>query len=293
MIQRRIRNKIAFRLLGLGTLLLAACVGWLAHPVKAQAALLDLLPDIKAPVVDVQVPSLKVETPLVEVTTPAIEVSTPQIDGSSPLIEVTPVQIEIGPVQVETPAAEIRLPSEAIPQQPELPKTPPVKEETPDKPVTARSDPIPSASVGISESQPVHAMLPKVPSTLLDKPMESDAVPKRNEPLPQKDHHAVTSRTAPIVNVAKSVPIPSEPLNTRRPANAAAVMAERGAANGGGGSSGAGSPLPAANPGLLTSSVLIQPPSNRKLYYDRSRLSGTNQWSKPPPVEPPRYTLLL
>jgi hypothetical protein len=290
MLQRHIKKKIPIRLTGLGMMLFLAFVCWMVHPPNAEAALLDLLPDISVntPVVSVDVPSIHLDTPVVHIDTPVIVAPT--------------INVEIPPVKVETPVLDIHLPSVPVTVQPKPAEiSPPIKhgntDETRDKPATKQEKKEPSVPAVDPKEKPIDVTPAKLPSAVpvQPKPVHTVSIRKHIHQHHKKhidNHQAAAFKSAETSRSSRSSPIPDEPQDPW-PANSTAVLTGSAPTSGGGLSAGTSRAAYAGNPGLLFPEFLLQPPSNVQLYYERSHLFGANQWSKPPPVEPPRYTLLL
>ncbi|MDF2960422.1 MAG: hypothetical protein K0S39_2157 [Paenibacillus sp.] len=97
-------------------------------------------------------------------------------------------------------------------------------------------------------------------------------------------------QTGTDIQYSMSESIPSEPAASASSWLAPPAILTGSASMGGSTSSGGGSGTLTGSPGLLFPVMVLQPPRIMNQNYERSQRFGSNQWSKPPPGQPPRYT---
>lgn len=278
------------------------------------------VPSVKAevstdriPLVSVNLPTAKVDTPIVQVKTPAVQAEVPLTPIPAPQIKVvTPA------VQVKTPVTDIPVPST---NQSNLPRIEGGKADVGKKePLTetdgAQNLPISTSAneIPIARAFPVNGSVSGAPVKL------APAADQWKDGSGSKSSSSSTTRAPdppaalPRLKLGLSLPVPTEanaliepqkvaknqtgtteatPIRTD-PASAwfsaTLTLYTGNGSTGGSASFVTGSSAFFGSLGFLFPDILLPPPKIKNQNYEQSRPRGVNQWSKPPPAQPPRYT---
>ncbi|KRE55933.1 hypothetical protein [Paenibacillus sp. Soil750] len=291
-------------------------------PISVETPLVNLdVPSVKVevssdriPLVSVNLPAAKVDTSIVQIETPAIKAEVPLTPIPAPQIEVVTPTV----LQVKVSVTDIPVPSTSQSNLPliegekaEIGKKEPLivtdgaqnlhfntsGNESP----TARSFPVngtvPDAQVkltptadqwkdgSVSKSFPCSTIRDPDPPTALRmlKLVLSLPVPTEVnaliEPQMAAKEQTGTSEATPIRTDLASTWF-SAPL----------TLYTGNGSTGGGGSLVTGSSASFGSLGFLFPDILLPLPKIKNQNYEHFRLFSTNQWSKPPPAQPPRFT---
>ncbi|MCY9698387.1 Spo0E family sporulation regulatory protein-aspartic acid phosphatase [Paenibacillus alginolyticus] len=267
----------------------------------------------RIPLVSINLPAAKVDTPIVQVKTPAIQAEVPLTPIPAPQIKVVTLA-----VQVKTPVKDIPVPSTS---QSNLPLIEGGKANVGKKEPITRTDGAQNLPFNTSGNESPTAKPFPVNGNVSDEPIKlAPAADQWKDGSGSKTSPSSTNR-APDPPVA--LPRPKRGLSLLVPTEANALIEPQKAAKnqtgtteatpirtdpasawfsvqltlytgngstGGGASFVTGSNAFFGSQGFLFPDILLPPPKIKNQNYEHSRPCGVNQWSKPPPAQPPRYT---
>lgn len=278
------------------------------------------VPSVKAevstdriPLVSVNLPAAKVDTPIVQVKTSAVQAEVSLTPIPAPQIKVvTPA------VQVKTPVTDISVPST---NQSNLPRIEGGKDDVGKKEPLTETDGAQNLPISTSGNESPTARAFPVNGSVSGAPVKlAPAADQWKDGSGSKSSPSSTTRAAdppaalPGLKLGLSLPVQTEanaliepqkaaknqtgtteatPIRTD-PASAwfsATLTLYTGNGSTGGGTSFVtGSSAFFGSLGFLFPDILLPPPKIKSQNYEHSRPRGVNQWSKPPPAQPPRYT---
>ncbi|WP_246321261.1 Spo0E family sporulation regulatory protein-aspartic acid phosphatase [Paenibacillus germinis] len=278
------------------------------------------VPSVKAevstdgiPVVSVNLPAAKVDTPIVQVKTPAVQAVVPLTPIPAPQIKVVnPV------VQVKTPVTDIPVPSTS---QSNLPLIEGEKADVGKKEPLTGTDGAQNLHFNTSGNESPTARPFQVIGNVSDAPVKlTPAAAQWKDGSGSKSSPVTTTRAPdplaglPRLKLGLSLPVPAEVNALIEPQKAAKnqtgtseatpirtdpasawfsaplTLYTGNGSTGGGASFVAGSSAFFGGLGFLFPDILLPPPKIKNQNYEHSRPFSANQWSKPPPAQPPRYT---
>ncbi|WP_246359095.1 Spo0E family sporulation regulatory protein-aspartic acid phosphatase [Paenibacillus phytorum] len=265
------------------------------------------------PLVSVNLPAAKVDTPLVQVKTPAVQAEVPLTLIPAPQIKV------VNPaVQVKTPVTDIPVPSMS---QSNLPLIDGGKADVGKKEPLTGTDGAQNLHFNTSGNEGPTARPFPVNGNVSDAPIKlAPAADQWKDDSERKSSPSTTTRVPdppaalPRLNLGLSLPVPAEVNALIEPQKAAKKQTGKSeetpirtdpasawfsapltlytgnGSTGGGASFVTGSSAFFGSLGFLFPDILLPLPKIKNQNYEHSRLFSANQWSKPPPAQPPRYT---
>ncbi|MBB6672104.1 hypothetical protein [Cohnella nanjingensis] len=252
---------------------------------------------IDAPLLDIEAPGATIRVSLDGLLSPPSSGGGEAPPGGTPS---DPIDTPDGPP--ESPPAPEPTPAPGAPSGSAAP-TPPAADPAgsrPSKPPlpTAASDAASSAKRKPAPDEQARTAAPTLApaATSAEQPNPAAAPAGANRlvpaartlsPPPSEDKPGVVLQADPAGRPAASA---KRPKSRGARALPAAYPLTESAAAGGGASLGQPGGPSASHAGLLTAPGLhLRPPSERERAYDRSQVLAADQWSKPPPGQPPRY----
>ncbi|NOU93505.1 hypothetical protein GC093_09775 [Paenibacillus sp. LMG 31456] len=286
----------------------------------------------QAPQASVSLPAIKVDIPIVQVETPAVEVEVPLSPVGGAPIKAEPPVVVIPPIQVETPEVVIQVPVAPDSKNPSPTQVPPINGGgggkkavdtngmdgaenrytiakmnigPPAGPPFSSDSNVPMAGVKVEPVRAEPSDSPEVgmegkssPSPKPGTADISDASPFTNPTSQRAVMTEFCASNATLNDLNKQWPLPgSIPTRTNVTSHWFALpftFIKGNGLTGSGGLMGAGSgEFPGSQVFLFPVNQLQYAPKIKNQDYSGSQFLGINQWSRPPPGQPPRYMLLL
>ncbi|KRF03365.1 hypothetical protein ASG89_23270 [Paenibacillus sp. Soil766] len=269
------------------------------------------------PLVSVNLPSAKVVTSIIQIKTPAIQAEVPLTPITAPQIEVVTPTVQ---VKVTVTVTDIPVPSTSQSNLPlieggkaevDVGKKEPLigtdgaqklhfnssgNESTTERPFPVNSNvseeqvKLAPAAVqwkGGSESKsfPCSTIIDPDPPTVLPMLKLGLSLPLSTEVNALIEPQMAAKKQT---RTSEATPIRTGPASTWF--SALLTLYTGNVSTGGGGSFVTGSSASFGSLGFLFPDIHLPPPKIKNQNYEHSRLFSSNQWSKPPPAQPPRYT---
>lgn len=278
------------------------------------------VPSVKAEVSTDRIPLVSVNLPAAKVDTPIVQVKTPAVQAEVPLTPVPVPQIKVvtPAVQVKTPVTDISVPSTS---QSNLPRIDGGKADVGKKEPLTETDGVQNLPISTSGNESPTARAFPVNGSVSSAPVKlAPAADQWKDGSGSKSSPSSTTRAPdppaalPRLKLGLSLPVPTEANALIEPQKAAKnqtgiseatpihtdpasdwfsaplTLYTGNGSTGGGASFVTGSSAFFGSLGFLFPDILLPPPKIKNQNYEHSRPCGMNQWSKPPPAQPPRYT---
>ncbi|MDF2651479.1 MAG: Spo0E like sporulation regulatory protein [Paenibacillus sp.] len=231
----------------------------------------------RIPLVSVNLPAAKVDTPIVQVKTPAVqaEVLTP--------VPAPQVKVITPAVQVKTPVTDILVPSTS---QTNFPQIEGGKADVGKKEPLTKTDGAQNLPFNTSGNESPTARPFPVNGSVSGAPVK--LAPAADQWKDGSGSRSSPSSTTRAPDPVEATPIHTDPASTWF--SAPLTLYTGNGSNGGGSSFVTGCSAFFGSLGFLFPDILLPPPKIKNQNYEHSRPCGVNQWSKPPPAQPPRYT---